>query len=159
MSKQLVQPLSWPRPKGYAHGVVASGRFLCVAGQLGWDLRLAKPKLGKTFKEQFGQALANVLDVLRCAGGRPDDLIRLTVYIVNKVEYQAARGALGELWKARVGRHYPAITVVRVAGLLEPKAKVEIEATAVLDEPRKTSPAPTPRAPGNALPSVSRSRA
>jgi enamine deaminase RidA (YjgF/YER057c/UK114 family) len=150
MSKRIVQPLSWPRPQGYVHGMLASGRFLCVAGQLGWDLRPAKPKLGKTFKEQFGQALTNVLDIVRQAGGKPEDLVRLTVYIVNKAEYQAARKPLGDLWRARMGWHYPAITVVRVAGLLEPKAKVEIEATAVLDEPRKTSPAPTPRVPGSA---------
>jgi len=128
----VVQPLGWARPRGYAHGILAEGRILFIAGQVGWDPRNSKPRLPKTFAAQFDQALSNVLAVLRTAGGTPENLARVTLYVTDRDEYDEARGALGDSWRHRVGRHYPAMTLIVVKDLLEPGAKVEIEATAVL---------------------------
>jgi enamine deaminase RidA (YjgF/YER057c/UK114 family) len=129
---QLVQPLGWARPRGYVNGVVAEGRILFVAGQVGWDPTSAKPKFPKTFAAQFDQALANVVAVVREAGGTPSDLVRLTVYVTDKREYVKAIRDVGAAWKRRVGRTYPTMALVEVAALLEDAAKVEIEGTAVL---------------------------
>jgi enamine deaminase RidA (YjgF/YER057c/UK114 family) len=131
--QQIVQPLGWARPRGYANGIAATGRILFVAGQVGWDPTSRKPKFAKTFAAQFDQALANVVAVVREAGGRPEDLARLTIYVTKKAEYVAAAKAVGASWRRRVGRHYPAMALVEVKSLLEPSAKVEIEATAVLE--------------------------
>jgi enamine deaminase RidA (YjgF/YER057c/UK114 family) len=108
----------------------AGGRLLFVAGQVGWDA--GQRLVGAGFAEQFGQALANVLAVVREAGGAPEDVARLTLFVTDKQEYQAALKAVGEAYRRLMGRHYPAMALVVVAGLLEPGAKVEIEATAVL---------------------------
>ncbi|HZN94728.1 MAG TPA: RidA family protein [Myxococcales bacterium] len=132
--QDLVQPLGWARPSGYSNGVAARGRMVFVAGQIGWDPTSPKPKLGKTFAAQFDQALANAVEVVRAAGGRPDDLARITIYVSDKKEYLAAVKEVGKSWRRRVGRHYPAMTLVEVSSLLEKGAKVEIEATAVLPE-------------------------
>jgi enamine deaminase RidA (YjgF/YER057c/UK114 family) len=105
-----------------------------VAGQIGWDPTSSKPKLGKTFAAQFDQALANAVAVVRQAGGRPEDLARVTIYVSDKKEYLAALKPVGQAWKRRVGHHYPAMTLVEVSSLLEKGAKVEIEVTAVLPE-------------------------
>jgi enamine deaminase RidA (YjgF/YER057c/UK114 family) len=130
---RTVQPLGWNRARGYAHGVlVPAGQLLFIAGQIGWDPTARKPKLAKGFAAQFDQALANVVAVVREAGGVPDRLVRVTAYVVNKEEYLKARKPLGEAWRRRVGRHYPAMSVVEVKRLLEPGARVELEATAVL---------------------------
>ncbi len=133
MSEQRrIQPPGWVRPKGYSNGIVAEGRFLSIAGQVGWDPTRADPTFPATFAEQFDRALANVVEVLREAGGRPDQVVRVTLYVVDKREYLAALPAVGEAWRKHLGKHYPAMTLVQVAALLEDAAKVEIEATAVL---------------------------
>ena len=127
-----VEPPGWARPRGYSNGIAAEGRFLFVAGQVGWDARSDTPRFPETFAEQFDLALANVLEVVAAAGGTPADLVRLTVYLTDKREYVAALRDVGASWRARVGREFPAMALVQVAGLLEDRAKVEIEATAVL---------------------------
>ncbi|HEX4622763.1 MAG TPA: RidA family protein [Myxococcaceae bacterium] len=132
MTSRAIQPLGWARPRGYSNGIAASGTLIFVAGQIGWEPRSSKPKLGKTFAAQFDQALANVVAVVREAGGIPSDLVRVTVYVTRKAEYVSQLKQVGEAWRRRIGRHYPAMTLVEVKGLLEPGAKVEIEATAVL---------------------------
>ena len=131
MSVEIVRPEGWPRGAGYADGVLAPGRVLAVAGQVGWDPvthTFASDDLG----EQAARALANVVAVLRAAGGAPEQLVRLTWYVTSREEYVAARGRIGEAYRAAIGQHYPAMSVVVVSGLLEPRARVEIEATAVL---------------------------
>jgi len=125
-----IEPQGWPRPSGYAHGVVAEGRFLAVAGQIGWNERCEL--VGEGFIEQARQALHNVVAVLRAAGGDPEHLIRVTWYVTDKQEYRDNLAALGRAYREIVGAHYPAMTLVQVADLLEDGAKVEIEATAVL---------------------------
>ncbi|HME90661.1 MAG TPA: RidA family protein [Myxococcaceae bacterium] len=129
---RVVQPLGWRRPKGYANGIVAEGRLLFIAGQIGWDPRSTAAKLPRGFAAQFDRALANVLDVLREAGGEPGNLARLTIYVASKKEYRAAMKQVGEAYRRRMGSHFPAMALVEVSSLLEDDAKVEIEATAVL---------------------------
>lgn len=131
MSGEVVRPAGWPRGAGYADGVLAEGRVLAVAGQIGWDpatQAFASDDLG----EQAARALANVVAVVRAAGGVPADLVRLTWFVTDRAAYVAARARIGEAYRATIGRHYPAMSVVIVSGLLEPRALVEIEATAVL---------------------------
>lgn len=125
-----VQPAGWPRPKGYANGVIARGRTLFVAGQIGWlpDGTFASDDL----VDQFGQALANVLAVVAAAGGGPEHVARMTVYVTDLPAYRASLASLGPVWKQHMGKHFPAMALVGVAGLVELRAKVEIEATAVL---------------------------
>ena len=117
-------------PRGYSHGILASGRLLFIAGQIGWNARAEI--VGEDFVEQFDQALANVLCVVREAGGTAESIARLTVYVTDKTEYSAAQASVGARYRARMGKHYPAMTLVEVKALLEDGAKVEIEATAVL---------------------------
>ncbi len=105
--------------------------MLFVAGQIGWDV--AGRLVSHRFEEQFDQALANVLAVVQEAGGAAGSICRLTIYVVDKTEYVSAEKAIGERYRARMNRHYPAMTLVEVGGLLEPGARVEIEATAVLE--------------------------
>ena len=126
----LVQPAGWPRPKGYANGVVAEGRLVSIAGQIGWDAtgRLCSDE----FAQQARQALANVVAVLEAAGARPEHLVRLTWYVVDKHEYRAAQAEVGRMYREVIGAHYPAMTLVQVADLLEDGARVEIEGTAVI---------------------------
>jgi enamine deaminase RidA (YjgF/YER057c/UK114 family) len=133
--KQLptaVQPDGWARPSGYSNGMVAEGRLLFVAGQVGWDPTSPTPKFPPTFPAQFAQALSNVMAVVRKAGGGPEHLARLTVYVTDKHEYLGALKELGAAWREHLGKHFPAMALVQVAGLVEDGAKVEIEATAVL---------------------------
>jgi enamine deaminase RidA (YjgF/YER057c/UK114 family) len=127
---QVVNPGTLARPRGYSHGVVRGGRTLFVAGQIGWtaQARLVSDR----FVDQFDQALANVLAVVSEAGGSAETIGRLTIYVVDKTEYLEAQREIGEQYRARMGRHYPAMTLVEVKSLLEPGAKVEIEATAVI---------------------------
>lgn len=143
--QEIIQPLGWARPSGYANGVSARGRLVFVAGQIGWDPTSPKSKLPKTFAAQFDQALANVLAVVREAGGRPEDLARLTVFVKDKGEYAESLKQVGQAWRRRVGRHYPAMSLVEVSDLLEKGAKVEIEATAVLPEEPAAVAAPPPK--------------
>jgi enamine deaminase RidA (YjgF/YER057c/UK114 family) len=128
-----ILPEGWVPPKGYANGLVAQGKVLFIGGQIGWDPRSSPPKFPATFAEQWEQALSNVCEVLRAAGGKPEQLTRLTVYVTDKKEYLASLKQLGASWKQLLGRHYPAMALVQVVALVEDQAKVEIEATAVLE--------------------------
>jgi enamine deaminase RidA (YjgF/YER057c/UK114 family) len=118
-------------PRGYSHGILATGRLLFVAGQVGWNARAEI--VSDRFVDQFDQALANVLSVVAEAGGSAQSVARLTIYVTDKAEYLAAQREIGGRYRARMGKHYPAMTLVEVKALLEDGAKVEIEATAVLD--------------------------
>lgn len=128
----VVNPPELGRPRGYSNGMLApaGGRLLCVAGQIGWDEEQRLVPGG--FVSQFARSLGNVLAVVREAGGRPEGILRLTIYVVEVDEYQASQEALGVAYRELMGRHFPAMTLVPVATLLEPGAKVEIEATAVV---------------------------
>jgi len=128
---EILNPAGWAKPRGYSNGIVADGPVVFVAGQVGWDAQgtLAGPGL----VAQFDRALANVIDVVAAAGGTARSIVRLTIFVADVIEYSAARREIGEHYRARMGRHYPAMTLVQVAALLEPGARVEIEATAVLE--------------------------
>jgi enamine deaminase RidA (YjgF/YER057c/UK114 family) len=127
---EIIQPPGWPPPKGYANGVIASGRQLAIAGQVGWN---AKAQFETNdFVGQVEQTLRNVAAVLKAAGGEPRHLVRLNWYVTDRAEYAARQREIGEAYRRVLGRHFPAMTLLVVAGLLEPGAKVEIEATAVL---------------------------
>lgn len=127
---QAVLPAGWPRPKGYANGVVAQGRMLFIAGMIGWDGQ------GVFHTDDFGgqvrQALQNVADVLRAAGGKPEHIVRMTWYVTDKREYLAASQEVGKAFREIIGSYTIAMTAVQVNALIEDRAKVEIEATAVL---------------------------
>ncbi len=127
-----VDPSGWPKPKGYSNGMVApaGARLLAVAGQVAWDER--GKLVSGDFVAQFAQALANVAKVVAAAGGGPQHLIRLTYYVTDKEEYRRRTAEIGARYRAVLGRHYPAATLVEVKGLLERGAQVEIEATAAL---------------------------
>ncbi|HUB05778.1 MAG TPA: RidA family protein [Myxococcales bacterium] len=131
MTPALLNPPALGKPRGYSNGVVAEGRFLFVAGQVGWD---AERRFADGFVAQFDRALANALEVVRAAGGAPDSICRLTVYVTDKRAYLLETLALGEVWRRHLGRHFPAMTLVQVAALLEDQALVELEATACLQE-------------------------
>ena len=127
---ESINPEGWPRPSGYSNGSLAEGRFLAIACQIGWNER--GELVGPTLLAQAAQAMMNVVAVLRAAGGIPEDLVRMTWYVTDKVAYRAALRELGAAYKEIVGNVYPAMTLVQVADLLEEGAVVEIEATAVL---------------------------
>ena len=127
----IVTPPGWPRPAGYADGVLAEGRILAISGQIGWD-PLTGAFGSDDFAEQTAQALRTVLEVLRAAGAVPEHLVRLTWFVTDRAAYVAARRAIGTAYREILGAHYPAMSVVVVAGLLEARALVEIEATAVV---------------------------
>jgi enamine deaminase RidA (YjgF/YER057c/UK114 family) len=131
MSRVIHVP-GFPKPRGYANGVVASGRQLFVAGQIAWDkdARIVSPD----FATQFLQALDNVIAVVRAAGGGTEHIVKLLAFVTDLEQYRAATKAIGEGWRARMGSYYPAMSMVKVAGLLEPGALVEIEGVAVLPE-------------------------
>lgn len=131
-SLRSVDVPGWPAPKGYVNGVVATGRTLYVAGQVGWNERHEFPS--DDLADQFGAALDNVLAVVRAAGAAPTDVARMLVYVTDLEAYRASQKRLGPIWRERFGRHYPAMALVGVSGLVEVKAKVEIEAVAVLPE-------------------------
>jgi enamine deaminase RidA (YjgF/YER057c/UK114 family) len=131
---RIIQPAAWPRPKGYSNGIAANGEYLFVSGQIGWNERCEI--VSDNFVEQTAQALRNVVTVLAAAGGRPEHIVRMTWYITDKGEYSQAQKTIGAEYRAIIGDHYPAMTVIVVAGLLEDGAKVEIEATAVLPAPQ-----------------------
>jgi enamine deaminase RidA (YjgF/YER057c/UK114 family) len=127
-----INPPGWRAPRGYSNGVVAEGRILFVAGQVGWDASGAF--VGDRLPDQFDQALANVLAVVQEAGGGAESLARMTIYVTDRAAYLASRKEIGDRYRDRLGRHYPAMTLVEVSALLEPGALVEIEATAVLEK-------------------------
>jgi enamine deaminase RidA (YjgF/YER057c/UK114 family) len=139
-SVRFVEVPGWPRPKGYANGAVTRGRTLYVAGQVGWN---AEQRFeSDDFAVQFGQALDNVLAVVRAAGGGPESVVKMTIYVTDLAAYRAAQPALGAVWRARFDRHFPAMTLVGVTGLLEERALVEIETTGALEEEAPVSLGP-----------------
>ena len=125
-----VNPESLARPVGFSHGMKGSGDIVFVAGQIGWNRegRMVSDDLAL----QFAQALENVLEVVWAAGGSPTSVARMTVYVTDKADYVRKRKAIGEAWRKRMGKHYPAMALVEVVALVEDDAKVEIEATALL---------------------------
>ena len=132
MEVKVILPDGWPRPKGYANGVVARGKTLFIAGMIGWD---AKGQFhSDDFAVQARQALKNIADVLREAGGVPDNIVRMTWYVTDKREYLAASREVGQAFREIIGAYNMAMTAVEVRALMEDRAKVEIEATAVLPE-------------------------
>jgi enamine deaminase RidA (YjgF/YER057c/UK114 family) len=121
----------WPQPRGYQNGVVVSGRrTLHVAGQVGWNAQ--REFESAELVAQFAQALDNVLAVVRAAGGAPEGVVKMTIYVTDLAAYRGAQRAIGAAWRERFGRHFPVMALVGVAGLVEEKALVEIETTAVL---------------------------
>ena len=132
MPFKLINPETLGSPRGYSNGVLtdAGGRLLFVAGQVGWDKH--QTIVSGNFVEQFDRALANVLAVVTEAGGSSDQVARLVLYVTDKKEYQVHLKEVGESYRARMGKHFPAMVLVEVKGLLDDKAKVEIEAVAVL---------------------------
>jgi enamine deaminase RidA (YjgF/YER057c/UK114 family) len=128
----IVQPEGWLQPRGYSNGVVASGRVLFVAGQVGVDPRSTSLALPADFAAQFDRALANVVEVVRAAGGLPEHVCRVTAYVTDKREYLSSLKACGAAWQRHLGRHYPAMALVQVGALVLDEARVELEATAML---------------------------
>jgi len=129
---QILLPAQWPRPKGYSHGIVAQGRQVFVAGQVGWDREGRFPSA--RMADQVKQSLENIVAVLAEAHGRPQHIVRLTWYVTSRDEYLAQLKEIGAAYRAVMGRHYPTMTAVQVAALMESQAKVEIEACAVIPD-------------------------
>jgi enamine deaminase RidA (YjgF/YER057c/UK114 family) len=127
---QVLLPEGWPRPKGYANGVAATGRQVFIAGMIGWDAQGVFQS--DDFAAQARQALQNIVDVLREAGGKPEHIVRLTWYVTDKREYLAAGREVGAAFREVIGSYNAAMTAVQVTALIEDRAKVEIEATAVI---------------------------
>ena len=132
MSIRILQPRDWPRPRGYANGVSTRGRQVYVAGQIGWNA--TGVLAGKDLVSQCRQALENIIAILAEDGARAEHLVRLTWFVVDREEYLSHPKELGEVYRAVMGTHYPAMSVVEVSALMEPGARVEIEATAVVPE-------------------------
>ena len=129
---RTLHPAGWKPAKGYANGVVAKGRTVFLGGQIGWTG--AQIFETEDFIGQVRQALGNIVAILREAGGKPEHIVRMTWFITDKAEYHARLDELGQAYRAVMGRHFPAMSVVEVVSLMEDAAKVEIEATAVLPE-------------------------
>jgi enamine deaminase RidA (YjgF/YER057c/UK114 family) len=126
----ILQPPGWPVPRGYSNGIAGAGRVVMIGGQIGWD---EQGRFPQGFVAQAEQALRNILAVLREAGGAPEHIARLTWYVVDIEEYRQALPALGAAYRETLGHWYPAMTLVQVAALVEREARVEIEATAIVD--------------------------
>jgi enamine deaminase RidA (YjgF/YER057c/UK114 family) len=130
---QQIQPEGWAPGVGYAHATAARGRIICTAGQIGWDPS-TQQLVSRDFAAQVAQSLENLAAVLRAAGAGAEHVVRMTWFIRDRQAYLDARAAIGLAYREHFGRHYPAMSVVVVAGLLEPDALVEIEATAIVPE-------------------------
>ena len=129
---QVLLPSGWPRPRGYANGVAAKGRLVFVAGMVGWDAQCRFHS--DDFAAQVRQALANVISVLAAGGARPEHIVRMTWYVTDKREYLAAAAEIGRAYRELIGSYSVAMTAVQVSALMEDRAKVEIEVTAVVPE-------------------------
>ena len=129
---RTLQPPEWAPPRGYANGIAARGTLVFVGGQVGWDAQ--QRFASDDFVAQARQALDNVVAILREANARPEHIVRMTWYVVDRAEYLANLRALGHAYREVVGRHYPAMTAVEVTALMESRARVEIEVTAVLPD-------------------------
>ncbi len=127
---QVLLPEGWPRPAGYSNGVIAEGRQIFIAGQVGWDAQGRFPSADMA--DQVRQSLENILAILAQAQARPEHIVRLTWYITSRDEYHAQLRQIGGAYRAVMGKHFPAMSVVQVVALMEAQAKVEIEATAVI---------------------------
>ena len=127
---QMLNPAGWMRPKGYSNGIAAAGRMIFVAGQVGWDAQ-------ETFRTddlvgQVRQSLTNIVAILDEAGARPEHIVRMNWYLADKDEYNARLAEIGDVYRELIGRHFPAMTALQVAGFVEHGAKIEIEVTAML---------------------------
>ena len=129
--RRVLQPEGWAAPSGYSNGIVAEGPMVFVGGQIGWNAE--QEFESEDFVDQVGQALRNVLAVLAEAGGGPEHIVRLTWFVTDKREYLARLKEVGEVYRSVAGRHFPSMTMVEVSALIVDAAKVEIEATAVLE--------------------------
>ncbi|HEY6351627.1 MAG TPA: RidA family protein [Candidatus Angelobacter sp.] len=129
---KILQPPNWPRPKGYANGVAATGKMVFLSGMVGWNAQ--EEFVAADFVGQVRQALLNIVEVLDQAGAKPEHIARMTWYVIDKSEYMAAASEMGVIYREIIGRHYSAMTVVEVSALVEEKARVEIEVTAVIPE-------------------------
>ena len=127
---RILQPPGWARAKGFSNGIAASGRLVFIAGQIGWTPECKWE--ARDFAGQFRQALKNILEVLKEANGRPEHVVRLTWYVLDKREYLDSLKNVGEAYRELMGKHYPTMAVVQVSGLVEGEARLEIEATAVV---------------------------
>jgi len=132
VSGTSILPEGWPRPRGYANGMKARGELLAIAGLIGWDE--TETIVSDEFAAQFRKALHNVVAVLEAGGGAPEHLISVTIYVTDKREYIDQIKAVGTAWREVIGKHYPTMALVEVAGLLEPRAKVEIQGLACLPD-------------------------
>ncbi|RIX29099.1 RidA family protein [Sphingomonas edaphi] len=128
----ILQPVGWPRPKGYSNGISAVGRMIFTAGVIGWNEQ--EFLVSHRLDAQFAQALRNVLAILKEDNAGPEHIVRLTIYVTSIQEYIDSRDELAPIWKSVMGSNYPAMALVQVVRLVEPAAKVEIEATAVVAE-------------------------
>jgi enamine deaminase RidA (YjgF/YER057c/UK114 family) len=124
-----LQPRGWPRPRGYANGMMAEGRLVVTGGVVGWD---AEGRFASDFPAQARRALENIVAILAEGGASPAHLVRLTWYVVDMDEYLSQRKEIGRIYRAVIGPHYPAMALVQVVRLVEPQARLEIEATAVV---------------------------
>ena len=129
---KFLQPPNWPRPKGYSNGVATRGSLVFLSGIIGWNSR--GEFAARDFTSQVRQALLNIVEILKEAQARPEHIARMTWYVLDKNEYMAAATEMGAAYREIIGRHYPAMTVVEVSGLVEPNARVEIEVTAVVPD-------------------------
>jgi enamine deaminase RidA (YjgF/YER057c/UK114 family) len=132
MALRPINPESLGAPRGYSHGIIAdaSGKLLFISGQLGWDKQ--QKIINSSFVDQFDTALGNVIAVVEEAGGRPDQIARLNIYVTDKLEYLERTRQVGERYRRRMGKHFPAMVLIEVRGLLDSEAKVEIEGLAIL---------------------------
>jgi enamine deaminase RidA (YjgF/YER057c/UK114 family) len=127
--QRVLQPASWPRPRGYANGIIAAGQTVFLAGQVGWD---AQGRFAEGLANQVGQALSNIVMLLAEAGAEPRHLVRLTWFVTDMRAYRENQGTIGGAYRRVIGKHFPTMSVIGVSQLVEPEALVEIEATAVL---------------------------
>jgi enamine deaminase RidA (YjgF/YER057c/UK114 family) len=132
MSLKLINPEALGAPSGYANGLLVDGggKLLFIAGQIAWDQD--QKIVSDDFIAQFDKALSNVITVLRAAGGEPDNIVRLVIYVTNKIEYRQRTREVGERYRKHLGKHFPAMVLVQIAGLLDDRAQVEIEGMAVI---------------------------
>jgi enamine deaminase RidA (YjgF/YER057c/UK114 family) len=144
VSSQEIRVPGWPMPRGYANGRTGQGAVLHVAGQIGWD---EQGVMAEGLVAQFARALENVVTVVRAAGGAPEDIAEMTVFVTDIAAYRASAKQLGPPWRALLGKHFPAMTLVAVTALVEPQAMVEIQATAYIAAANPGGPAGAGGAP------------
>lgn len=134
-TKRIIEPDGWARPRGYVNGIAAEGELLAIAGQIGWNAQ--QQFECDDLVGQFRQALANVVAVLRAAGGEPEHLVSMTMYVVDKHAYRDNAAQIGAAWRELCGKQYPTMALVQVVALLEDRALVELQALAVLPGDRR----------------------